>query len=107
MNLKSLFEKDKAILSQKVDHMEIQLREAKKREAKLKESYQKMIDFVQGLRDGGRAGNAVFLEGCRAGLFASGDRDRDRDPEDCEPESARRSTAQFAEAPAPVICDDC
>lgn len=99
MNLKSLFEKDKAILSQKVDHMEIQLREAKKREVKLKESYQKMIEFVQNLKDEGRVNNTVYLEGCKTGVFSSVDYGNS--------DSERRSTAQFANPSTRVILDDC
>lgn len=49
--LRALFEKDKAVLSQKVDHMEIQLQEAKKRESQLKASYLKMVEMIQGTRD--------------------------------------------------------
>ncbi len=99
MNLKSLFEKDKAILSQKVDHMEIQLQEAKKRELKLKESYQKMIEFVQNLKDEGRVSNTVFLEGCKTGLFASADHGNS--------DSERRSTAHFANPATRVNSFDC
>ena len=76
-NLIALFEKDKAILAQKVDHMQIQLEEAKERESKLKHTYQKMLEMAQNMKDGRSNSNLIFLESWVAGMISSAEK-RDR-----------------------------
>ena len=67
--LRAVFEKDKAILSQKIDIMAMQLQEAKRREHQLKSSYHKMIDMVDSFQDDKANPSALFIEATRQGIW--------------------------------------
>ena len=67
--LRAVFEKDKAILSQKIDIMAMQLQEAKRREHRLKSSYHKMIDMVDSFQDDKASPSALFIEATRQGIW--------------------------------------